>query len=488
MSPRLLLFALPLIAACRAPTNPPVVPSTPAPRAGEVWVDGARPQSGDGSRERPFRTLAEGLAVRPAPTVHIARGMYAGPFQVAAGTRLVGEGDSTVLYAEGREQVLWLEAGASLERLSLQGGGWGVEVTGTLRLEGVAFSGQRKGAVRLIGGQLVARGVRFEASLSETVGVSLEEAARADVRESTFLGPWRRGVHVQGGAEAVLEGVSFQGAVMALDQEGGRVQMKRVKVEGGRGPGLLVRDGALELEEAQVTGHEYGLASNGAKLQVRGFTSVKAERAGLGLTRSTGQLVGLRVRESGSFGALQLVDSDFEVQDFRMDDVDAYGIAATKGRLRARNGSIGKVRSKEGFTGDGLHLRGVVADIEGVEVREASGAGVLAAQAAEVTLRNVTLIGCQQAGLSVESLGRVKATGLEVRGTKGVALAVLRDGDIWADELTASGLAEGLLWAECEGSTRIHLERLKSDDRRGLTASCVEQAPRAPAEAGAPAK
>ncbi|WP_224365894.1 DUF1565 domain-containing protein [Hyalangium versicolor] len=473
MSPRPLVFALLLIAACRAPSVPPVVPLTPPPPGAEVWVDGARGASGDGSRERPFRTLAEGLVVRPAPTVHVARGLYAGPFVLPAGTRLVGEGEGTVLYVEGREPVLRMEVGARLERLALQGGGWAVETDGTLELEGVAFSGQREGAVRMIGGRLVAKGARFEASLSETVGVSVEGPGSVDVRESTFVGPWRRGVRMQGAAEVVLEGVRFQDAVMALDQEGGRARLRRVTVEAGRGPGLLVTDGTLEIDEAQVIGHEYGLASHGARLDVRGFTSVRAERAGMGLTRSTGRLEDIHVRQSGSFGALQFVDSDLEVRDFRLDDVDGYGVAATKGKLRARDGSITRLRSKEGFTGDGLHLRGVVADVESVEVRDAPGVGVLAAQGAEVTLRDVTLVRCQQAGLEAESLARVSATGLEVRDTKGVALAVLRDGEVWVDVLTASGLAEGLVWAECEGTAQVHLGRLRTEDRRGLTASCV---------------
>ncbi len=171
------------------------------------------------------------------------------------------------------------------------------------------------------------------------------------------------------------------------------------------------------------------------------------------------------------------MESDLEVRDFRVDNVDAYGVVATQGRLHASNGSITRLRSKEGFTGDGLHLRGVAADIEGVEVREAAGTGVLAAQGADVSLRDVTLVGCQQAGLTVESLARVKAVGLEVRDTKGAALAVLRDGDVWADVLTASGLADGLVWVECEGATRVHLQRLRTEDRRGLEASCVEQSP-----------
>jgi hypothetical protein len=241
-----------------------------------------------------------------------------------------------------------------------------------------------------------------------------------------------------------------------------------------------VRDGALEIEEVQVVGHEYGLASYGAKLEVRGFSSVRAERAGLGLVLSTGRLEDIQVRQSGSFGAVQLVDSDLELRDFRVDDVDAYGVMASRGKLRARNGTITRLRSKEGFTGDGLHLRGVVADIEGVQVRGAPGAGVLAAQGAEVTLRDVTLTGCKLAGLSVETLAQVKAVGLEVRDTGGPAVAVHQDGGVWVDALTASGLADGLVWAECKGTTRVRLGRLKTDDRRGLSAPCIEMTPGSP--------
>ncbi len=473
---RPLLLVLLVIAACRMPSSSPGVPA-PSPAGAEVWVDGTRRESGDGSRERPFRTLGEGLAVHPPPTVHVAPGLYPGPFVLPGGARLVGVGASTVLYVEGREPVIRTEAGATLEQLALQGGGWGVVASGGLRLEGVAFSGQREGAVRLTGGRLAVKAGRFEASVSETVGVSLEGKVTAEVKESTFTGPWRRGVRVSGGAEAELEGVRFEGAVMGLDQEGGRVRLRRVTVEGGRGAGLLVTDGSLEIEEASVHGHEYGLASNGAKLRVRGFTSVRAERAGLGLTRSTGRLEDVQVRQSGSYGAVQLVASELELQGFRVDDADGYGVVATNGRLRARDGSITRMRSSERFTGDGLHLRGVKADIEGVEVRGAPGAGVLAAQGAEVELRDVTLIQCQQAGLAVETLARVKAVGLEVRDTGGAALAVLRDSEVSVDVLTASGLAEGLVWAECEGAARVRLGRLKTEDLRGVSAPCVEKSP-----------
>lgn len=475
MRPRPLVAVLLVIAACRPSAVPPAAARAPGP---EVWVDGAWQGVGEGTRERPFRTLAEGLAVRPAPTVHLAQGLYAGPFLLPAGARLVGVGESTVLYVEGREPVVRMEAEASLERLKVQGGGWGVETAGALRLERVAFSGHREGAVRVTaGGRLVADRVQFDASLSETVGVLLEGPVSAEVKRSTFAGPWSRGVVARGGTEGVLEEVSFQGAVIGLVQDGGRFLLRRVSVGQGWGPGVLVRDGALEIEDSLVVGHEYGLLSYGTKLEVRGFTSVKAERAGLGLTRSTGRLQDLQVRQSGNFGALQLVDSDVEVSELHADQVDAYGVLATRGRLRLRNATLTRLSAKEGYTGDGLHLRGVWAEVEGLQVRDVPGTGVLAAQGAEVTLRDATLSRCKLAGLTVETGARVKAVGLEVRDIPGPGIAVMSDGEVWADGLTASGLSDGLLWAECQGATRVRLGRLQSEDRRGLEAPCIDTAP-----------
>ena len=75
-----------------------------------------------------------------------APGLYAGPFLLPADAHLVGAGESTVLYVEGREPLMRPEAAATLEQVALQGGTWGVEAAGGLKLDRVAFSGQREGA------------------------------------------------------------------------------------------------------------------------------------------------------------------------------------------------------------------------------------------------------------------------------------------------------------------------------------------------------
>ncbi|MFP2925710.1 hypothetical protein ACLESO_10915 [Pyxidicoccus sp. 3LG] len=49
------------------------------------------------------------------------------------------------------------------------------------------------------------------------------------------------------------------------------------------------------------------------------------------------------------------------------------------------------------------------------------------------------------------------------------------DGELHVDGLTAKALVDGLVWAECQGDTRVKLTRVRSEDVRGLSAPCVER-------------
>lgn len=154
---RLLPWLLVLLSACSRPSLGP-------PGRGELWVDGAS-AGGDGTRERPLRSLSEALA-RPGPLlVHLASGRYEGPFRLLPGTRLVGEGASTVLTArDPGVAVVGARGEALLGALTVEGGGWGLAGDGgALRVEGVIFRNQALGAIRLGAGSLEGSGLRFEA-------------------------------------------------------------------------------------------------------------------------------------------------------------------------------------------------------------------------------------------------------------------------------------------------------------------------------------
>ncbi len=473
----LLLIACLLPSACHTPGA--VIPSEGTPASAEVWVDGTRSAGGEGSRARPFATLAQALIhAGEGPgvlRVHLAPGRYAGPFVLRAGLELVGEGEGTVLYSEGEGPVVRAPEGATLRRLGLQGGGWGLEAAGPVRLEAVRFSGQRAGAVRMEAGQLTVEGGQFEGGGPAAVGLLLAGPVRAEVRAGAFVGTFRRGVEARG-AEVELEGVSFRGPETGLYQGEGRVRLRRSTVEGGSGPGIFVQHGVLRLEDVTVTGHEYGLQSMEATLEARGFTSVRAVRAGLALVGSKGWLEETVVLGSGGYGGMMLVGSDLEVRGVRVDGADAYGIAATRGRLRLRRAVLTHLTARDGDSGDGLHLRDVEVDAEEVQVRDVAGVGVLSAQGSRVTLREVVLEGCKEAGVQAETLGQVTAVGLEVRGSGGPALIALDEGVLRVDMLSARDNAGGLVLADCQGATGVTLGRVKSEGAvpaPGPEAACV---------------
>jgi hypothetical protein len=387
---------------------------------------------------------------------------------------LVGAGESTVLYGEGAQPVLRAPSGVALEKLGLEGGGWGLEGAGEVRLTEVRLHGQSAGAVRLGKGRLVVAGALLEAGASGAVGLALAEAeASAEVRTSRFTGTFRRGVEARG-AEVTLEEVRFQGAEVALHQAGGEVTVRRTQVAGGKGPGLFARKGTLRLEDVTVTGHEYGLQGLEATLEVRGFTSERAQRAGVALVGGGGTLEGVVVRGSGSFGGLQLLGADVVVRGVRVEDGDAYGIAATRGRLRVEGGTLTRLTTREGDSGDGLHLRDVEAEVEGLVVREVAGVGVLGAQGARVVLRDVSLEACRQGGVVAETLGEVTVASLEVRDLGGPVLAAHEAGVLQVEALTVKGAAPRLVWADCQGATRVRLGRvLGTDGGWGTLAPCV---------------
>ncbi|MFP2925709.1 hypothetical protein ACLESO_10910 [Pyxidicoccus sp. 3LG] len=203
----------------------------------------------------------------------------------------------------------------------------------------------------------------------------------ARITASTFTGPFRRAVRVRGAnARVELEDARFSGPVSAVGVDGGHAEVRRAEAEGGRGSAFSVVEGSMLLHHVRVTGHEFGLSAMRARsLDVRDFTSVRAERAGLGLAQSRGVLEDVVVRDSGAFGGIQLVGGDMEVRRFTVEGAAEYGLTALQGKLRVRGGTVTRVSSKGG-DGDGLHLRQVDADVEGVVVRDASG-GVRAGRA-----------------------------------------------------------------------------------------------------------
>ncbi|HSP81040.1 MAG TPA: hypothetical protein VLQ93_21130, partial [Myxococcaceae bacterium] len=194
-----MLHRLMMIACLGLPAHgkpaPQILPPSPT-RVAEVWVDGGLGEEGDGSRERPFTTLAPALARAEAAgaplRVHLAPGRYRGPFVLPAGLELVGGGEATVLQGEGEEVVVRAPRGVTLRRLGLEGDGGGLKAGGPVELEAVRFGGQpgRGTGLFVRGGPLRLEDVTlsgFEYGLQaveapvEARGLAAGDAARAGV-------------------------------------------------------------------------------------------------------------------------------------------------------------------------------------------------------------------------------------------------------------------------------------------------------------------
>ncbi|MBM7118536.1 hypothetical protein [Archangium primigenium] len=476
MNRALLLIAclLPLACSSRKDASPPDRPG-PGP---EVWVDGTRGEAGEGSRTRPWRSLAEALAradgPRP-PRIHLAPGAYPGPFVLPAGAEVVGEG--AVLVGGGEGPVVRAAGGALLRGLTLQGGAWGLEAAGGMRLEAVRFQGQREGGVSMGAGDLTVEGSRFEAGGPGTVGLRID-GARARVRDTVFTGAFRRALEARD-AEVDGEALRVEGAATGLHQSRGRVVLRQVTVTPGPEVGLFVDHGTLRLEDVTVTGHEYGVQALQGTLETRGLTSLGAVRAGVSLVGARGELVDTRVRGSGNFGAVSLVGSDTVLRGLRVEDAEAYGLTATRGTVRLSRALFTGLTSREGDSGDGLHLRDVDVEARGLVVRGAAGVGVLAAQGARVVLRDASLEACHEAGVWSETLARVSAERLRVQDAQGPALVVLENGVLHADGLVAERNAGGLAAAaDCTGGTRVTFHRVVGEGLVGPAVPCVGEASR----------
>ncbi|WNG55482.1 hypothetical protein F0U59_12360 [Archangium gephyra] len=105
-------------------------------------------------------------------------------------------------------------------------GGGGCGAAGGGALPGAAPGGGADGVGAAHGG-----GRRPRGGGDGGGGGAAGAGARAEVREATFTGSFRRGVEARN-AEAELESVRFRGPQTALYQEAGRVRLRHVSVEG----------------------------------------------------------------------------------------------------------------------------------------------------------------------------------------------------------------------------------------------------------------
>lgn len=472
------------LASCAAPhasavTKPALTTSVP-----EVWVDASAKPGGDGSRARPLQELRAIAAQKGPRLIHVATGMYAGPFELGPQVRIEG-GEAVVLHAEGSEpQVVTLGEGSALSRLMVQGGVVGVQVPGGGELDRVQLSGQRRVAVQLDSGKLVARRLDLAGTLSGTIGISLStHDAALEVSDSIFHGPFATALELKHGGTLALRSSRFEGPVTALSAVDSTITLDEVRISGGRGPALSFSGGTARIKNLVIVGHEYGLLIGaGAAVTLEDYTSIRADRTAMGLAKARVDARDVTILEAGTYGGIQSIASTLRLEHFLVSGAREWGVMIFEGEATLRDGTIRAIRSNpQGAMGDGLQARRSKVRAEAIGIDRVDGTGVLAAEGAEVTLRAIDVHTAKWGSVSADSGARIDARSIVSRGSPASAIVVPEDAAISVDALVSEQDAQGPIYAECSQGAVVYAGRVKADSRLGLGSSCIGVLQAAPA-------
>ena len=453
--------------ACSSVVPPPATARgtlPAAPDAGlfpQVFVDASAPPGGDGSRERPFRALPEG-PVRGR--FSLAAGVYPGGL-VLENVEIVG-GPAVVLAATPPAACVRARGLVRLEQVQIQGGAAGVVVEGgRTQLIGVSISGQRGPAVEVgSGAELVLSASTVQASVSAVPGVRVLSGGKAELDRVRFQGPFERAVEARSPAALRLSGLQVADAVTGLWLSGGTAVVEGMEVRGGRGPGVYVAAATVQLRDVRVGGHEYGLLTGeGARIDGRGIRTSGATRAGLGLVKSKGTLEDVHVDSAGSLGGVQLISSEVRLRGLEVQGGRSSGLVTRDAQLTLEGATFRGPSGVDPSDGDAVQIRGGTATLGGVRVQDCSGAGVVAAEAATVSLTRTTVSGAGVAGVVVETEARLTGSEVSVERTAGPAVLVTERGTAQLRGMTTRGNRDGALWAECSQGVNVEIEGWMGD-------------------------
>jgi hypothetical protein len=369
------------------------------------YVDARAAAGGDGSRERPFATLAEAIGAS-AP-------------------------DGTLVLLPGRHVVAPFA------------------VTRALTLRG---SCARAVTVRFSGDGVAARGPDAHLTFD---GVTLEADQRAIAAEA------RATVTVTRSVVRVHRGVALAANDAALDLRRSLIDARGAETEGRA---LMVRGGALEARECVVlaAGGVALSAMEGARVTLddvalRGDDAVEVVSLAGGSTLAARTMT----LEGGSVSALNVTQGatanleSVVLRGLRGSDLQVYRSGALlvqrAGRLRATDVLIERV----GVTGLAVRDAQTVVNVDGLVVRDVApsvgtGRCVDVNDGARATLRRVALRRCHDAGLQVAEFARVDLRDASVRevaarsdGLFGFGLTALSLGHLDARRVLIDGATMG---------------------------------------------
>jgi hypothetical protein len=450
-----------LLAMACARVPPAARPAPPTPPPLELWVDGAASPGGDGSLERPLKTVPR---LDGGAHLHLRSGLYPGPFQFPHGTVVTGHGVA-VLTGEGAQAVVRSRNGTlRLERVLVQGGTTGVEaIGGGLQLHEVKFSGHSKAAVDGVGAFIIGTKLEVTSSIPGTTGFRQQDG-RLQLRELRLSGPMRHGVHARG-AMVQLDDARVEGPATGVLVVNGALEGSALRLGGGQSAAIHVLDAGVTLKDVEVTGHEYALLGSGT-LTVEGFAARGPQQGGVSLLGATSTLRQVRVERAGPMGGVQLLGGSHTLEDIEVKDSNAWGVLVRKGeaaigQLRL-SGLRGEAAPGGRVLGDGLVVRDARVGVEALAAEDLEGSALFVSNHGEVRANRIEARRCAGGAAFVERSSTVTVEQLVSRGAAGPSVAVLEAARLTVRDFSATG-GDVSVWADCDEGVRVDVARAAAD-------------------------
>ncbi|HEY3449672.1 MAG TPA: hypothetical protein VGK67_25180 [Myxococcales bacterium] len=378
----------------------------------------------DGSRARPFRTIAAALqAASEGDTIDLGTGLVTERVVVAKRVTLRGGKAAVIASPDATGTVVDLQAPATLEHLAIQGGEIGVRARNGARLSEVDCSGQRRAAV-LVSGSVAIRGGRLSGLFDrpDLVGIEAEAGSALEVIRTRLEGPFRWAIRGRQAAMALSE-VEVEGSVGGVSfEDGSRGSLVGSVLAQGREAALQAKASTVEVKDVLVSRWERGLdALDGSAVTVEDGAVGFCNEAGL--TAQGGSRLTVRnlvYVGPARLAAIASIGSQLRVSEGLVQDPGATGVALHGGRGEVTGTVIRGARSET--EGDALYAEAADLDVRGVFAEASSGNG-LTVVGGKVRVLGLEVYRSQGAGIRAESAARVQAEGVQVQeSTTGVSV------------------------------------------------------------------
>jgi hypothetical protein len=381
--------------------------------ASELYVR-AGATGGDGTRERPFGTVAAAMArALPGSRIVLARGTYDERLDVHAGVTVVGAcaSETSISPPAGDAPAVTLaERDGAIRDLTIAPvGGPGMVVrSGGARATGVIVRGAERYGVGVASGSLIAARIVI-ASTRGTTGESDGHAVAVGTGATLEL----TGAHIEDSfGDALLatgvgtivqvtelsarrNGLGEDGARTVAAQDGPRLELRRSVLEEGHGTALIALGADTFVLLDQVVIRELVPAAadtaiavvlrDGARLEASRTSILGAEGIGLALhDRSSASIDDTIVagastgRADTGFGIAVAGESRIEARRVVLADHERGGILGTGAGSSIDAEDLSITGTGAGPSGFGIGLgAGIVGELRRVRLEHCSGAGVL---------------------------------------------------------------------------------------------------------------